>query len=589
MAISYALLTCLLLLALGLSVTWVETRLYREQSYSYCRQMVETNISHLDSCLMELNNMARSLSEDETILNAVHDREKTDVIDYSTELYVQREVESKLEKSMIWDSVSDIIIVGSNGKYQYYYGKTPRRDFNLLEEAWYRNATEWGGTQFVGRHATDYLLDGEGNTVSLLKPLYLQSYFSRRDPLSATPYLMCDFRLESVLKHLKGNDVKIIILHGQDIVYSPGGIDFGEERWRDIFAMMEGESGNAVLKRTAEMPTQVLAYANSSIADWTIIGIQDLSGFDRLQLTNTLILCVLLAFACALSSFLSNRISVSMIHPIDMLCDELREVNDATGHASAIRLTGSTEINQIVLSVNSMLKRIQDLNARILDEQQKLADNQLKMLQQQINPHFLNNVLQTIKAQAINGNNQAISRIATLLGKLLSYSVYSPYDLVTLSQELGYVQNYIQLQNERYAKKIRCSCTCDEAAESFVLPKMSVQPLVENAIEHGFADREAGSISIQASCEGGRFILSVANTGRGIAPDRLREINAALEAPDSWDKQQNIGLINVCQRLKAMYGDAEVVLLSQEGKGACTVISIQQDAAPKSSKGSTGA
>lgn len=85
-----------------------------------------------------------------------------------------------------------------------------------------------------------------------------------------------------------------------------------------------------------------------------------------------------------------------------------------------------------------------------MEEEKKLSEEQLRALQHQINPHFLNNVLQLIKGMAVEGKTEEISRLSTLLGKILAYSVYQPYEDVELKEELEYVKNYMEIQNLRY-------------------------------------------------------------------------------------------------------------------------------------------
>nr|WP_247682000.1 histidine kinase [Paenibacillus sp. Marseille-P2973] len=222
-----------------------------------------------------------------------------------------------------------------------------------------------------------------------------------------------------------------------------------------------------------------------------------------------------------------------------------------------------------------MLKNINQLTDEVVEEQRRLATEQLKVLQHQINPHFLNNVLQSIKAMAVCGDTESISKATTLLGKILSYSVYNPYELVELKQELSYTENYIILQNIRFNGLIKYSMSCDEQLDHFLVPKLMIQPLVENAIEHGFEDRKEGHLSIVVEDAGSEIYIAITNDGAAVDSVEVERINSMLSNQDTYKQNQSIGLLNLNQRLKSCYGmQAGVKMLSREGMNTSIVITI---------------
>jgi two-component system sensor histidine kinase YesM len=212
------------------------------------------------------------------------------------------------------------------------------------------------------------------------------------------------------------------------------------------------------------------------------------------------------------------------------------------------------ELDQLVLTSQQMVESISRLKNDIVDEQKKLAREQVKALQHQINPHFLNNVLQSIKALAVSGDVNSISSIATLLGKVLSYSVYYPHEMVDLQRELLYLQDYIRIQNIRFDGLISYDVNCDEVYNHVSIPKLMIQPIVENALSHGFKTLTPLCITLNVSELNGILLVQTIDDGPGMAQAAIGNLNARLAGNESPDDSDNVGLLNVNRRIKNIYG-----------------------------------
>jgi two-component system sensor histidine kinase YesM len=188
----------------------------------------------------------------------------------------------------------------------------------------------------------------------------------------------------------------------------------------------------------------------------------------------------------------------------------------------------------------------------------KLAEKNaiLKALEAEINPHFLYNALQAISTRALKSGDAAIADMVDALALTLRYCI-SGKDIVKLREELQHIENYLVLQKARFGDRLQVAYELEEEALDLSVPKLSVQSLVENAIKHAL-EKVSGRVTIVIRCErkDGGCVLSVADNGPGIPPDRLREIRQMLEA--GWEDREggSIGLQNLGTRLKLIYGEA---------------------------------
>ena len=554
---------------------------YPRQSYEYCKRIVKANITLIDNYFAQLKNISGIVAGDADIIQAVSYRNKTEDIDYSIELYNQRRVASKIKQLDVLSDITNAVIIGRDGEYLYYYGASPVVGYQFQEQEWYRKATDNLGAaaSFTNFHSTDYLLHVSVDyTVSILTPIRDANQYFIMEP----SYLLCDFRLEPIIAEKDQDaDTLIAVYDGVAPVYFPQECHFAPDQKEELERQLAGDETSFTVGKSPSNPTAYLVVREQSgISGWSILGIMPMSQLEEIQRTNGLFVIAMVLFACVVIFLVSWRISRSLLVPMNQLIDSLNRIGDGERDVAFLP-TRSVEIDRISETVSSMLQRIDQLTGTLLKEQKRLSEEQLKALQHQINPHFLNNVLQTIKAMAVCRDTESISRISTLLGKLLSYSVYNPYDLVPLTDELAYTENYIALQNVRWEGKIQYSVDGEGEVLRIQVPKLMIQPIVENAIEHGFRRHEGGRIVISVEEEEQEYHIAVTNSGCSIAPEQVAELNRSLERGDAGSRDQSIGLLNVSQRLKSCFGPiAGIRLFSREGMNTSVIIIIPKEGTP---------
>lgn len=230
------------------------------------------------------------------------------------------------------------------------------------------------------------------------------------------------------------------------------------------------------------------------------------------------------------------------------------------------------------------LQKIADL----LDNQEvnRLSNRQAQYLalQNQINPHFLYNTLEAIRGDALSAGMRDIAAITEALATFFRYTISNMDNLVSVEEELSNAENYFAIQNYRFGERIRMQVTVEpgsEAAMDFMIPKLTLQPIIENAIIHGLEEQVgAGSVALHIASDHERLLINVTDDGVGMDEAVLEEINRRLVFPDGLKQRDEksraggIALANVNNRIKLLFGEQYGLRVSSI-KGTGTRVDIQ--------------
>jgi two-component system, sensor histidine kinase YesM len=213
------------------------------------------------------------------------------------------------------------------------------------------------------------------------------------------------------------------------------------------------------------------------------------------------------------------------------------------------------EIGVLEQRFQTMVGRLDDMINREYRSRLELSTARLKMLQAQINPHFLYNTLQFIGTLALRHRADEISDKIAELGAIMRYSMDLKTETVSLQKEIEHIEHYLSLQMGRFKNKLSYTLSCPGEALSIRVPKMFLQPLVENSIIHGFEKgRGTGTLHIGIELDR-RLVIRVMDNGRGIMPEVLARIQTDYEARQLHGAEEGgIGLLNVLHRLNLYYG-----------------------------------
>lgn len=276
----------------------------------------------------------------------------------------------------------------------------------------------------------------------------------------------------------------------------------------------------------------------------------------------SLLLCLGL---CVLASM---RFSRQLFEPIRALNSAMREVEEGNLNVQ-LDNRRIDEMGQLSGRFNRMAQRLRQNLKDSLRQQRELNEAQIRMMQAQLNPHFLYNTLDTIKWMGKIHQAPEIATISADLADILRSSI-SADELVPLRQELRLVERYVEIQNIRFSGAFALTVEVDEPLRDVPVPKLMLQPLVENAILHGFRDRSGGEIRISAYRTEEDLILTVRDNGCGVPEEVLAQYRDGAPRPGG-----HFGLHNVDAILRIRYGpDRGVRFVPVQGEGACIRITL---------------
>ena len=218
------------------------------------------------------------------------------------------------------------------------------------------------------------------------------------------------------------------------------------------------------------------------------------------------------------------------------------------------------EIRKIENGFNEMLSHVESLMEQVKQAVVEQKNAELYALEAQIDPHFLYNTLDTINWKAIENEQYEISEMVGALADILRYTVYNMGETTTIRQELGWLNEYILLQDAKKGKKIDVKIQVPEKYMGYKIHKLILQPLVENAIRHGFTGGEEKDILlIQIRESEEQLHIMIGNNGKRIPPDILENLNN-----ENIELDGHMGIGNVRKRLKLYYGEKAVLYFESE-------------------------
>lgn len=262
--------------------------------------------------------------------------------------------------------------------------------------------------------------------------------------------------------------------------------------------------------------------------------------------------------AVAITSYIFSR---RITNPMNKLKKHITLIEQGD-FDTRVHVEGQKEVLLLADAFNNMSDKVKELMIKVLDEQNEKRKTHFIALQNQINPHFLYNTLDSIVALSENNRNKDVELAIIALSKFFRMSISSEMNLVELKDEIEHIRNYLVIQQIRYRNAFKFDFDIDEEILHHKVIKLSLQPLVENAILHGIQpDEEFTTILIKAYYKDGFTYIEVFNEGYGISQERIKEIHEMIQS----DKQSSsLGLKNVYQRLKLYYGDEADLSIESE-------------------------
>ena len=253
-----------------------------------------------------------------------------------------------------------------------------------------------------------------------------------------------------------------------------------------------------------------------------------------------------------------------LIKPITLLSNASRRIESGELGVT-VPMRGGDELGNLGVAFSNMSRRIEELIDKTYKEELALKNAQIQALQSRINPHFINNALEAINWEARMEKSTAIPAMVSALSVLLGASMArQDKRMVTLKEEMEVADAYIYFVEQRFGGSLTVTRQIDEAAESCLLPLLTVQPVLENAVEHGIAPAGGGEIILSCRQAVACARIEIVNTGKPIEPEDRQKIDAALRGETTGGT--HLGLANIADRLRLIYGGQATIEVFSDDK-----------------------
>ncbi|MGG6309299.1 sensor histidine kinase [Paenibacillus macerans] len=315
--------------------------------------------------------------------------------------------------------------------------------------------------------------------------------------------------------------------------------------------------------------TYTVTYLSGGAYNWKFVSISPHNSMESRNQSLVLLALVLLIINGTIFFVSSFVISRSIIKPIQKL---LRAMNKApSGNFMKVNAEqNSFELDQLYNGYNQMIEQIDQLLKRVIEEQKTIRKAELNALQSQIKPHFLYNTLDSITSLALSGDNEQVCDLIEALGSYYRLSVSKGQDVITVGEEIEVVRNYLKIQSVRYPDVFEARFEVEEDCSQTPIPKLVLQPLVENSLYHGIRPKGTkGVIRIRVKNADGSVKISISDNGIGMSQEEIEQILFT----ERQGQIKSFGLWGTMERLRIFYEDRDVFHMESE-PGTGTTITL---------------
>jgi len=557
-------LAILLPLVLLLSIVFYSysAEIVLKQSLEQTREIVEQFSISLDNYMGLMRNKMEILADSPTIqeeLNTHQDKE-----DIKNDSFYSRNKRIRRIMLQIYSSVTmnDVEIYGINETNHYlslWSKKYEIPDKDILFE----NANLSKGRSVLVNNIND------ADTIQMIKMVKdLQTY----KPIGYIRFGLKRNYIEKMAKNIN---------FGSD-----GGVVIFDENLSKISGIAHDSVLSKLLKEKPSIGNfsysegkneYTAVHIHSDSTGWTTVGViplryinKDLAGIQYLTV-------IIIVLTIIIGVTVSVIIAQSLILPLENTVNALEKFSRGD-FAVRLKENRCDEIGKLNRIFNKAIKEINELMQKVTQSEILNKEMEFKTLQSQMNPHFLYNTLDTINWLAFKEKQTEICNLVAAISSLIRASISNKKSIITIEQELDYVKNYIYIQHIRYKDRFDIIYDIDESLLKQAVPKLIIQPIVENAIIHGIENsKNKNLLYISVKRENECIIIIVKDTGIGMTDEKVSELlKEPLNAEgDEQKAHTNLGLYAVHKRIQLMYGDLYgLTVQSQAGEGTTVTLHI---------------
>lgn len=582
-------ITVMLLLAIPMTIVIIIAQnrsqvVIREQSLTLSTNLVKTGAERIDTSCAGLNDILRAIYLNDGVRDYLRNVGKNGS-------YTERRNDTEQLKSIFLSSVSSrsdifsIIFVDEQnqliyatkneaGSYVDYHQCSLPEDYLACietsdiwrEKGVFLPTNEHMPLRHVIQNSPSYVYAFVRQVVNT------EGHFERVGTIFITVDLSDFAQMAQLIQPKNNSSVVYVCDQNGQVVYDSTGTMLMQHLPSDVLVFMDGSSQHEV---SYDGNSYVMASAQSASTGWYVLMMTPQSVFsaDAMSVSSAILTAALIALLliAVFTTFASSAIS----KPVEQLADAMDETQ--LRHLDhRVEVTGQDEIARLGRSFNSLMDKLAVSIENEYDTTLQQKDAEIRALQAQMNPHFLYNVLQSMASMATLHHVPELATMATALGSTMRYNISGTGPLITLRDEIAHVENYLTIQKLRFGDRLQYDINVPEYVMDFSVPRVSVQPMAENSILHGFENQNrTGNISINSWQDEQLLIIEVADDGQGMSEDALNQLRASLSSNAKCEGQNGIGLRNLNSRLSLLYGShSSLSIDSEEGVGTIVRITI---------------
>ncbi len=529
------------LIVVGFSYT-VTSRSIKQQAKDMTMLQLEQNTSNLEDYLKNIESTPDSIVTDRSLQEYLSNHDE-DSLEFSSKV-------DDVYRSMsnIMGAKRDILYVFLykvlDNKVLYLGPTKAGRNSDFSNVVAYLSKSDISGTSIRVSFRQDPVITNK-YTFTIYQPIF--DIYRIKRPIGMLGISVAEDVVARFYSHKNRNlPLETFILNGEGTIVSH--VDktklLTETGLQNILKKQDG---------AAEIDGKLVVYKYIKDWDWYVIGTLPISYL--LKDSNTMLFAIvfIVLLTLILASFISLIFSKHLLRPFNDLIFRMSMVSQGDLTTRINLEDHGYDFEQVSKGFNLMVEQINVLMQKIYDEQRQLKEIEFKALQSQINPHFLYNTLETIHWQALLNGHHEISTMVKALAGFYRISLSRGEAIIPLKNESEHVENYLTIQEMRYKDKMESYIDIPEEFMNVMIPKMTLQPLVENSIYHGLRIKQVkGFIKITAVREGDDLVVKVIDNGAGMTPGQINSLNRTLEDNDSG---VGYGVRNVHRRIKLFFGN----------------------------------
>lgn len=400
------------------------------------------------------------------------------------------------------------------------------------------------------------------------------------EPIGYLTVVMDKNYIQQKINALRSNPNRFLIVtdeNGEVIVHNYN----NEDKLQDILNSIKGsDSHTSRLQNIDTIGLSIITSSTSSYSGWKTISVISLGELAKGPAVIAEWIFIIGFLGVAIGIFISLFSSTKLVKPIKALIHMTGEIENENFDVR-VRASGQDELGKLGRSFNKMVNRIDNLIKEVYQEELKLKEAEIKALQAQINPHFLYNTLDCINWLAEFGRIDDIRSVTIALANLMKVSANNRNKTIKIKDELDYINAYLLIYKVSLQDKLNYYLDIEEDILEYYIPKLILQPLVENAIIHGLKQKLGqGNVHIRGFRKDNYLVFQVFDDGVGMSEEEIERYihgNPQLDEPEITNKQgTKSGLRNVIDRVRLIYGrDCGLHIESQRDVGTMIELKIQ--------------